>query len=155
MRLLFRQRVFSWFDSYDIYDENEQPLFTVQGRLSWGHRLEISDATGNFLGTVQEAPLTLMPRFTFYIGEEPVGELRKAFTLLFPHYELDCNGWQVDGNLFGWDYTVTDEGGREIMLASKELFHWSDFYVIDVASDEDVLMCLMIVLAIDAANCDN
>lgn len=22
MRLLFRQRMFSWFDSYDIYDEN-------------------------------------------------------------------------------------------------------------------------------------
>ena len=24
MKLLFKQRIFSWFDSYDIYDENNQ-----------------------------------------------------------------------------------------------------------------------------------
>lgn len=31
MRLLFRQRFFSWFDSYDIYDERENPVYTVKG----------------------------------------------------------------------------------------------------------------------------
>mgnify|MGYP003238671317 FL=1 len=29
MRLLFRQRFFSWFDSYDIYNENEETVYTV------------------------------------------------------------------------------------------------------------------------------
>ena len=41
MRLLFRQRFFSWFDSYDIYDERENPVYTVKGQLSWGHCLKI------------------------------------------------------------------------------------------------------------------
>ena len=27
MKLLFRQRAFSWFDSYDIYDENENTVY--------------------------------------------------------------------------------------------------------------------------------
>ena len=36
MKLLFKQRVFSWFDSYDIYGEDGETVFTVQGRLSWG-----------------------------------------------------------------------------------------------------------------------
>ena len=36
MRLLFKQRFFSWFDSYDIYDEEGRTVFTVQGRLAWG-----------------------------------------------------------------------------------------------------------------------
>ena len=31
MKLLFRQRFFSWFDSYDIYDENENTVYTVKG----------------------------------------------------------------------------------------------------------------------------
>ena len=34
MRLLFRQRFFSWFDSYDIYNDNEETVYTVKGQLS-------------------------------------------------------------------------------------------------------------------------
>ena len=37
MRLLFKQRFFSWFDSYDIYDEDGNTVFTVEGKLAWGH----------------------------------------------------------------------------------------------------------------------
>lgn len=37
MRLLFKQRLFSWFDSYDIFDENNNVVFTVKGQLAWGH----------------------------------------------------------------------------------------------------------------------
>ena len=33
MKLLFRQRAFSWFDSYDIYDENENTVYVVKGCL--------------------------------------------------------------------------------------------------------------------------
>ena len=44
MKLLFKQRMFSWFDSYDIYDENGNTVYTVEGRLAWGHRLIIYNA---------------------------------------------------------------------------------------------------------------
>ena len=44
MRLLFKQRLFSWFDSYDIFDEEGNTVYTVKGELSWGHRLQIYDA---------------------------------------------------------------------------------------------------------------
>ena len=47
MKLLFKQRFFSWFDSYDIYDENGAAVYTVEGKLSFGHHLEIYDAMGN------------------------------------------------------------------------------------------------------------
>ena len=30
MKLLFKQRFFSWFDSYDIYDEAGNTVFTVE-----------------------------------------------------------------------------------------------------------------------------
>lgn len=48
MRLLFKQRMFTWFDSYDIYDDAGHTIYTVEGKLSWGHRLVIySNAGGN------------------------------------------------------------------------------------------------------------
>ena len=55
MKLLFRQRAFSWFDSYDIYDENENTVYVVKGQLSWGHCLKIYDPEEQQeLGTVKE-----------------------------------------------------------------------------------------------------
>lgn len=54
MKLLFRQRFFSWFDSYDIYDEDGNTVYVVKGQLSWGHCLKIFDASGQELGTVKE-----------------------------------------------------------------------------------------------------
>ena len=70
MRLLFKQRFLSWFDSYDIYDEEGRTAYTVEGKLSWGHRLEIYGPAGDHLGTVKEEVLTLLPRFALYAGEE-------------------------------------------------------------------------------------
>ena len=71
MKLLFKQRVFSWLDSYDIYNEYDETAFTVEGRLSWGHRLVIYDRTGNEVGEIREEILTFLPKFRMFIhGQE-------------------------------------------------------------------------------------
>ena len=152
MKLLFKQRAFTWFDSYDIFDEAGDTVYTVQGRLAWGHRLEISDAAGNYLGQVRQEVLTFRPRFSLFIGENCVGQLRKEFALFKPVFTLDCNGWEIEGNFWEWDYRVT-EGSRIVMTVSKELFHWTDTYQMDIADPRDALLCLMLVLAIDAEKC--
>ena len=152
MKLLFKQRAFTWFDSYDIFDETGNTVYTVQGRLAWGHRLEISDAAGNYLGQVRQEVLTFRPRFSLFIGENCVGQLQKEFALFKPVFTLDCNGWEIEGNFWEWDYRVT-EGSRIVMTVSKELFHWTDTYQMDIADPRDALLCLMIVLAIDAEKC--
>lgn len=153
MRLLFKQRLFSWFDSYDIYDEAGGTVYTVQGKLSWGHRLEIYDARGEHLGTVKEEVLTFLPRFALYTGGQRIGEIKKEFTFFKPMFTLDCRGWRVQGDFFEWNYQVTDAAGRPVMSAQKELLNWTDTYVLDVEDPQDALLSLMIVLAIDAAKC--
>ena len=50
MKLLFKQRFFSWLDSYDIYDEYENTVYLVKGQLAWGHCLKLFD-TFFFAGT--------------------------------------------------------------------------------------------------------
>ena len=153
MKLLFKQRLFSWLDSYDIYNEYGETAFTVEGKLAWGHKLEVLDPSGRHLGTVKEEVLTFLPRFALYLGEEYIGQIKKEFTFFKPSFTLDCRDWQVSGDWLEWDYQVTDGQGHTVMTASKELFHWTDTYVMDIERDEDALLCLMIVLAIDAAKC--
>ena len=155
MRLQFKQRLFSWFDSYDIYDETGTVVFTVKGRLSWGHCLEIFDYAGTHVGTVKEEILTFLPRFALYAFGNYIGEIKKEFTFFKPVFTLNCNDWTVQGDWLEWDYQVLTSSGGLVMQASKELFQWTDTYVIDITRQEDALLSLMIVLAIDAAKCSN
>ena len=80
MKMLFKQRLFSWFDSYDIYDESGNTLYTVKGQLSWGHCLKIFGASGEELGTVKERVFTFLPKFELYIGSSYIGCIKKEFT---------------------------------------------------------------------------
>lgn len=153
MRLWFKQRFFSWFDSYDIYDEAGDPVYTVEGKLAWGHCLHILNPFGEHIGTVQERVLTLLPKFELYEGGQYIGCIRKEFSFLRPRFNIDCSGWQVEGSFMEWDYTVRDAGGAVVAAISKELLHWTDTYTIDVADPKDALRALMLVLAIDAEKC--
>lgn len=153
MRLWFKERFFSWLDGYDVYDADGGVVYTVQGAISWGHCLHILDAAGNHVGTVKERVLTLLPQFELYLGETYLGRIRKEFTLFHPKYDIDCNGWQMEGDFLEWNYAITDDAGGSVAQVGKELFHWTDTYVIDVEDPRNALCALMLVLAIDAEKC--
>ncbi len=153
MKLLFKERMFTWFDSYDVYDEQGNTVFVVKGELSWGHCLRIYDAHGNELGSLQEKILTFLPKFEMYIGNDYVGCVGKEFTFFIPAFDVDYNGWHIEGDFFEWDYQIMDRTGQRVANVSKELFNWTDTYTIDVTNPEDALCALMVVLAIDAEKC--
>ena len=153
MKLLFKQRFFSWFDSYDIYDEAGATLFTVEGQLSWGHTLHINDANGVHIATLKQRLFTFLPKFDLFIGEELVGTITKDFTFFVPAFDVDFNNWRVQGQFMEWDYDILDKFGDRVASISKELFNWTDTYVIDVPDPDNALCALMVVLAIDAEKC--
>lgn len=155
MKLLFRQKIFSWFDSYDIYDENGYPVYTVRGELAWGHCFRIYNTNNENVGCVKEKILTLLPRFEIYFGrdEEYIGSINREFSLFKPRYNIDFNGWHIEGDFWGWDYQIVDEFGNLVASVTKELFRLTDTYVIDVVYPRDATFVLMFVLAMDAEKC--
>ena len=56
MKLYFKQRFFSWFDSYDIYDETGSPVYIVKGQLAWGHLSLIHICGAHHADTMEERP---------------------------------------------------------------------------------------------------
>lgn len=153
MKLIFKQRFFSWFDSYDIFDEAGNTLFVVKGELAWGHLLRIYDSNGMELGYIKEKIFTLLPTFEIYIGDRYAGCISKELSFLKPKYNIDYNGWHVDSDWFEWDYSILNMAGQIIASVSKELWNWTDTYVIDVLNPQDALCALMFVMAIDAEKC--
>lgn len=156
MKLLIKQRVFSWSDTYDVYDEYGNTKYFVKGEVfSLGHKIHVYDArTEQEIGVIRQKLLAFMPRFEVEINGRIIGEIQKKFSILRPRYEIDYNGWNVDGDFFGWDYQVF-KNGHLIMQIGKELFNWGDTYSLDFSNAEDEIQGLMLVIAIDAANCSD
>ena len=153
MKLLFKQKFFSWLDSYDVFDVTGDTIYTVKGQLAWGHCLKIFDKYGTELGMVKQKIFTWLPKFEIYFKDSYVGCISKEFTFLRPKYNIDYKGWHVEGDFFEWDYTIRDGLGNTVAVVTKELFNWTDTYSIDVANPNDALTALMLVIAIDAEKC--
>ena len=128
-------------------------VWRCQNRLEHGRKICKHSPMGQHIATVQQQVFTFLPKFDLYIGEQCVGTIRKEFTFLRPSFTLDFNGWRVEGSFMEWDYAIVDAAGQQVASVSKELFHWTDTYVIDVAEEENALYALMVVLAIDAEKC--
>ena len=154
MKLLIKQRVFSWSDTYDIYDEEGEVKYFVKAEfLSIGHRLHVFDRNGKELGIIREKVLSFLPVFEIEIDGVTKGQIKQHFTLLRSKYDVDYNGWYVEGDFLGWNYEVYS-GSEMVVNITKELLHWGDTYVLSFENPENELEGLFLVLAIDAANCE-
>ena len=126
MKLIIKQQFFTLFDKFDVYDEGDNIVYTVEGQFALTKTLSVLDHDGN------EAAI------------------RKEFSLLTPQFDIDYMNWSVKGDILEWDYDVNDENGSLIAHISKEILNLTDTYCIDVEDDKNALHVLMLVLAIDA-----
>ena len=159
MELHIRQRIFSWGDSYDVFDDSGEARYEVRSAFfSLGHQIHIYDKRADEghdeVGSIRQKLFTLMPTFEIEIGGRVIGTVRKKFTLLRQNYEVDYRGWDVEGDFLGWDYKVI-QADREVLSITKEIWNWSDTYTLRFRDPADEIPGLLLVLAIDAANCSH
>lgn len=150
MRLLFKQRFLSFFESYDIYGESEEVLFTVKGKIGLGHRFNVYNSIGEQVGEIKQVVFRLLPEYAIFVNGQQLGTVRKKFRLLKNDFDIDFMGWYADGDFFGFDYAIYDVSGNQVASISKQLFKFTDTYVIDVLNPQNALYALMLTVAIDA-----
>lgn len=153
MKLLIKQKIFSWSDKYNIYDEDGNEKYTVEAELfRIGHVIHVYDRNNKEVGCIRQKLLTLLPKFELEVYGETIGILKKEFTFFRPRYNLDCNGWEIEGDIFSWDYNICD-GSNIIMYITKKLFRFGDTYELEIFDSKNEIICLLIAIGIDAANC--
>ena len=153
MRLLFKQKFTFGFDAFEIYNELGEVAFSVKSRFSFGRKLEVYDRSGQLAGMLVGKVFSFMPTYEIHIGGRIVGSIKKRFTFFKPAFDLDCNGWSVEGDWWGWDYTIVDSDGIAVGRVTREMA-WMDTYTLDIYNDADVLTVLMTVIAIDVEKDD-
>jgi len=150
MKLYMKQKVFSWGDSFNIYDENQETMYMVKGEVfSIGKKLHLYNTQQNELSYIHQKVLSFLPRFYVNQNGRDVAEVVKELTLFNQKYRVEGPGWYVEGDFLAHDYNIYSNN-RPIASIVKKWFTWGDTYEIDIDDEVDEVMVLSIVLIIDA-----
>lgn len=149
MKLLLKQKLLSFLDSFNVFYEDDSIAYTVKSRIALGKNMFVYDANGNNVAQLKQKILKFLPTYEIYKEGTYMGCVKKKLTLFSPEYILDYKGWSIEGDILGWDFSIYDNGTR-IMTVEKELLNLTDTYTIDIADDANALEGLLIALAIDA-----
>ena len=149
MNLYIKERVFTWGDKFDICDHNGQPKYYVEGEVfSWGKKLHVYDRHNREVAFIKQELFTWMPCYKVYVNGHEIARIRKEFSFFRPKYRVDGLNWDVDGNFWEHNYTVSKDG-RPIVSIEKEWLTWGDTYQLTIADDADEIVALAVVLTID------
>lgn len=131
-------------------DESGNPRYYVKGELfSWGKKLHVTDLSGREVAYVEQQLFTFLPRYAVYAGGVLIGEVVKELTFFRPHYTVEGADWEVEGDFWAHDYTVSRRG--RVVDIRKEWFTWGDCYALNIRDPADEIQALALVLAIDCA----
>jgi uncharacterized protein YxjI len=152
---LIRERFFRLGEDSQITDEQGRAAFEVDGKVLTLHdRLIIRDPEGREVAQVHRKLAALRPTYKVTIGGEEAAEVRKRlFTPFGDRFTIDVPGpddLEMAGDLFDHEFTIR-RGDQTVATVSKRWFSMRDTYAVDVAADQDDLLILASVLALDLA----
>lgn len=149
MKLCIRQKVFSFGDKFNVYDEYGEVKFTVWGEIfSFGKKLHVEDRYGREVIFISQRIFTFKPKFELSIIGNDTVEIVKEITFFRHEYSIPAWNIKIHGNFLAHDYNVSLDCS-EIAFVSKEWLTWGDTYVIDIPDPSHELLSLACVLVVD------
>ena len=106
------------------------------------------DASGNEAAFIQQKVWSFKPRFYVFVRGQQIAEIVKEITFFRQKYSIEGLDWEIDGDFTAHNYQIT-QNGRMVVTIHKEWLTWGDCYVLDIASEQDEILALAVVLAID------
>ncbi len=151
MQFQIKQRVFSLGDTYDITDDQGNPVYQIKGKaFSFGNQLDLLDMSGNSLAHISQRLLSWTAEYDISVGgEDAVVVKKQAFSLFHPTFDIEgpTSAYQMVGDWTNWNYTIQSEG-QTLAQIGKQSALFQDRYTVDIAEEADVptLLCLAIVM---------
>lgn len=149
-----KQKVFTFKDSFTIYDENGDVYFTVKGNLGLiRKKLYVYDQSGRERFFLKQKLFCYYPAYlpTMFIYQENqyLGKVRTKFTFLKKNYVTNYKDWYMEGSFLGLDLKIHSKDS-EVVEVHKKFMSFGDAYEIVVFDDNEADIALAIILGIDA-----
>jgi uncharacterized protein YxjI len=153
LELYIQQRVFSLGDKYDVYNEQQEPVYHVQGEFfSWGAKIHLYDLDGNELYYIRQKLLAFLPEYAVYQGDAFCARIKKEFSFLHPRLTVESGfgNFEITGNILDMDYEILRDG-ETMGEIHKKWLSWGDAYLLSIRDYKDAAFLTALAIAVD--NC--
>jgi uncharacterized protein YxjI len=153
VKYYIKQKVFSIGDKYEIYDENETPVFNVKGEIfTIGSKLHLYDLNDKELYYIKRRVFTFLPKYEIYQDDKLIANATKQFTFFVSRItiESDLGNFEIDGDFISHEYTIYCDG-QQVASIHKKWLSWGDSYEIEISDKDHISFYLALVITID--NC--
>lgn len=148
-RYILQQKFFTIKDRYDVTDERGQVRFSIRGKFfSIGKKFWLSDPYGRDIYFVKQRLFRLLARYDVIQGDNTVGKIKKRLSLFSKRLKVtsDYGTYKVKGNIFAWDFKITDEAGNLVGNVSKSILRIADKYTVDIYNNDPFILAVAVSL---------
>ena len=154
MRYHIRERAWSLTEAFVVRDEAGNPVFEVRGKFFHiGDDLVMFERyTGHELVHIKQHILSLLPRYEIYRDGQLWADVHEQFRFFGERFKVEgANGiiFHVDGDIWRWNFTVSDDQGNLLAQIGRQFSIFRDSYAVDVAPNVDAPFILALAIVIE------
>jgi len=157
LKLYIKQKVFSFVDRFTVKGEDGADAYSAVGEFfTLGKKLNIYEGMNTDVAVpaarIEQRLMSFTTRFGIIVRGNHVSDMVRKITLFSNDYRLEGLPWHLEGDFLAHEYSLIN-GRTPIMQLSRKWFTWGDSYELDIADNQDPLLCLTIALAVDCCMC--
>ncbi len=149
-----KQAVFSFADSFKVFNANQQVAYHARAKLlSLDRQYLIHRGTDDrLLFTMKRRMFSFMPHYELH---DPAGHrvasMAKRFAFLKNAIDIESEGRQyvLEGSIWAHDFTLTCDG-QIALSVQKRMLAWGDTYELQVADNADCDKMIAFAIMIDS-----
>lgn len=154
MRYHIRERAWSLTEAFVVRDDGGQPVFEIQGRFFHiGDDLSMIDlSSGQEVARIRQQIFSLLPHYEIYRNGQHWATMHEQFRLFGERFKIEGeNGmiFHVNGDIWQWNFTVSDDNGNLLAQIGRQLSLFRDSYAVDIAPGVDAPFTLALAIVID------
>ena len=154
MQYVLKQKLVSLGNNFTIKDVEGHDAFQVKGQLvSLGDKLSFQDLEGNELVYIEQKVFNWVATYEIWRDGRMVADVRRdLFSFRRHRFTVDAPGpddLEAVGDFLDFEYVV-NRGDRKIATITRQLFHLSDTYWVQIDDEEkDPVLVLAIAVVLE------
>ncbi len=154
MRYHLRERAWSLREDFLIRDDAGNAVFEVRGKFFHiGDDLVLFDRYNRQeLVHIKQRVISLLPHYDIYRGGQHWASVSEQFRLFGERFKVQGdNGmvFHVDGDIWQWNFGVSDDYGNLLGRVSRQLSIFRDSYALDIADGVDAPFIIALAIVIE------
>ena len=137
-------------ERFDIKDDRGNVDYQVEGSFfQIPKTFTIYDSQGQIVSQITKTLITLLPQFEIKLSSGHSFYIRKKISFLRDKYKFDNLGLRVEGNIWDLNFRLLDDSNQVVAEITKELFHLTSTYQVNVYDETYSDLVISLCVAID------